>query len=535
MFTKGLELRSQCVKEKSGNSAAKVAATQTKLCVAFSGDIRSWGLMRVVTLLFIAALPAYASPTFPLKVSADHRYLVDQNNVPFFMLGDSSAQTFFSNLSTTDAGSVMADRASYGFNALWVHITISTAGPLYGRSNLSTYDGIAPFTGTCCGGTYDLSTPNSAYFARIDAMVQAAATLNMVVFLDIFENYSDLSVYEANGNTAVYNYGAYLGNRYKNFPNIVWIMGNDFQTWTTGLPNGTGSSSQAATDNGLAQAVMQGVLSADTNHLMTEELNYAVSGSTDDTLISPLASIYSSYTYYPTYGEVLAQYNASTVAPVIMIEGYYENNSYSNQTPASLNALGFRKQAYWTALSGGLGGFFHGNQSELPLVTPISGWQSSLDTTTATQMKYFAAFIDSFSWWNLAPDQKHVVVTAGYGTPTGVESGGGNGTGRIDTDAFVTTSYSSDGTLALAYDPSGTTLTVAMTKFGGSVTARWYDPSSNTYTAISGSPFANTGTHNFATPGNNSGGSTDWVLVLQSTSSAASPPAPPTGLTAIVN
>jgi len=38
------------------------------------------------------------------------------------------------------------------------------------------------------------------------------------------------------------------------------------------------------------------------------------------------------------------------------------------------------------------------------------------------------------------------------------------------------------------------------------VTARWFDPTSGTFTAISGSPFANTGSHNFTTPGNNSNG-----------------------------
>lgn len=186
---------------------------------------------------------------------------------------------------------MLADRASFGFNALWAHITISNE--LYGRSDMSTYDGIEPFTGTISGGSYDLSLPNSAYFARIDAMVNAAAAQNMVVLLDIFENYSDLAIYRANGSTAVNAYGQYLGNRYKNFPNIIWITGNDFETWATGFPGGTSSSSQAAMDNGLAQAIMQGVLAADPNHLMTDELNYNISGSTDDSLLSPLLTVYS--------------------------------------------------------------------------------------------------------------------------------------------------------------------------------------------------------------------------------------------------
>jgi Protein of unknown function (DUF4038) len=159
--------------------------------------------------------------------------------------------------------------------------------------------------------------------------------------------------------------------------------------------------------------------------------------------------------------------------PVIMVEGYYENNTYGNLTPTSLNNLGFRKQAYWTALWGGLGGFFHGNQSEFALSSPLSGsWQTPLDTTTATQMKYFASFLQSFNWWNLVPDQTHVVVSSGYGTATGVESGSGFGTGRVDMDNFVTTSRTTDGSLILAYAPVSTTLTVDMTKLNSPATAQ---------------------------------------------------------------
>ena len=54
-----------------------------------------------------------------------------------------------------------------------------------------------------------------------------------------------------------------------------------------------------------------------------------------------------------------------------------------------------------------------------------------------------------------------------------------------------------------------------MSKLSGTVTARWYDPTAGTFTDISGSPFANSGSHNFTTPGNNADGDEDWVLVLE--------------------
>jgi hypothetical protein len=65
-------------------------------------------------------------------------------------------------------------------------------------------------------------------------------------------------------------YGQFLGNRYKDSPNIIWNLGNDFQNWAT------------ATNDSVILAIADGIKSVDTNHLMTIELNYLVSESLDD-------------------------------------------------------------------------------------------------------------------------------------------------------------------------------------------------------------------------------------------------------------
>lgn len=45
--------------------------------------------------------------------------------------------------------------------------------------------------------------------------------------------------------------------------------------------------------------------------------------------------------------------------------------------------------------------------------------------------------------------------------------------------------------------------------------ARWFNPTDGKYRAIDGSPFANRGLRDFATPGDNGTGANDWVLVLE--------------------
>src|SRR5258708_24327074 len=87
---------------------------------------------------FFSGQPGDPTAAFPLRVSANQRYLVDQNNVPFFIAGD-SPQNMFLALSEAEADSFMANRQTVGFNTLW--LMVITLYP-----NAVTYDGIPPFT-----------------------------------------------------------------------------------------------------------------------------------------------------------------------------------------------------------------------------------------------------------------------------------------------------------------------------------------------------------------------------------------------------
>ena len=162
-----------------------------------------------------------------------------------------------------------------------------------------------------------------------------------------------------------------------------------------------------------------------------------------------------------------------------------------------------RSIAYQTMLAGGLGGYMYGsNYYDLH-----SGWETGIDSPGVTYLGYWRSLFAGLAWYNLVPDQTNTVVVAGYGTFTG-------NSGNIQTDNYVTTSSAADGSLIVSYCPVPSTITVDMTKMRGPVTAQWYDPTNCAFQVISGSPFPNTGTQNFTTPGPNSAGDSDWVLVL---------------------
>ena len=168
------------------------------------------------------AAPSNASlPAYPLKLSANHRYLVDQQNKPFLIAGD-SPQGLMGRLSEEEADRYFADRQAHGFNtAGW--IDVSCAGRDFPDNKTgSTPDGILPFTGYVAGGTdfthYDLSKPNETYFVRLDHMVQLAGKHGILVFIDPIETIGWLPTLRNNGLSAAFAYGQYLAVAIRAFP-----------------------------------------------------------------------------------------------------------------------------------------------------------------------------------------------------------------------------------------------------------------------------------------------------------------------------
>ena len=412
-------------------------------------------------------------------MSANGRYLVDQDDVPFLMIGD-SPQSLTVNLSEAEADAFFADRQAAGFNLVWVNLLCATYTG--GRADGSTYDGIVPFT-----TPNDLATPNDAFFTRVDHMLNLAAAHGIVVLLDPAETGSYLSVLDANGVAKARDYGRYLGTRYENFDNIVWMHGNDFQTWSN------------PSNDAVVQAVAHGIHDTDDRHIHTVELDYFVSGSLDDPTWAPLIELNASYTYFPTYAQVLADYNRPNALPTFLVEANYEfeHNAADLGTPQIL-----RRQEYWSMLSGAAGQLY-GNLWTWPFT---SGWQTHLDTPGSQQMANVRFLFQSRRWYDLIPDQTHSVVTAGYGTFSD--------SGALGDNDYLTAARTPDGALVMAYMPTRRTITVDMSQLAAPAIASWYDPSNGTFTAIAGSPLANTGTRDLTPPGNNADGDGDWVLVL---------------------
>ncbi|MGA2077677.1 MAG: DUF4038 domain-containing protein [Terriglobia bacterium] len=140
------------------------------------------------------------SPAYPLKVSPNGRYLVDQNNTPFLIVGD-TPQGLMSRLSETQADAYFANRQAHGFNTVgWVDVACAGHDFPAGTEG-RTPDGIRPFTGFIPGGTdythCDLTKPNEAYFDRLDHIIALAAKHGILPFIDPIETIGWLSTLDA--------------------------------------------------------------------------------------------------------------------------------------------------------------------------------------------------------------------------------------------------------------------------------------------------------------------------------------------------
>jgi Protein of unknown function (DUF4038)/Putative collagen-binding domain of a collagenase len=442
-----------------------------------------------------------AAPAYPLKLSANRRYLVGQNKVPFLLVGD-SPQGIMGRLTEEEADHYFANRQSHGFNTLgWVDV-LCAGRDFPDNIDAATPDGIRPFLGYLPGGNdyahYDLGKPNDAYFTRLDHIVALALKHGLFTFLDPAETNGWLPTLRKNGLTAAYAYGQYLGNRYKSFPNLGWLSGNDFITW------------KDPKDDALVQAVAKGIQSTDPGHLQTVELNYETSSSLDDPGWAPLISLNGTYTYSPTYMQMLRSYYQRPVIPVYLVEAHYDQENVGHPpdygTPPVL-----RREEYWTMLTGGTG-VFYGNFYTWSF---SPGWKYYIDTAGVAQLRIWKDFFSSLPWYELIPNLDHSTVTAGLGTYGSFKT-------PVSKSDFCTAAKTADGSFVVAYLPTARTITVNMAGCKAPVKAQWFDPTNGAYSPVSAAPLANRGMRQFTPPGNNRDGDTDWVLLLDASNSAIS-------------
>jgi hypothetical protein len=457
------------------------------------------------TSLASDSLPLTVTPVatrYPLKISSNGRYLVDRENKPFRIQGD-SAQSLMVNLTHAEAETYLSDRQAKGFNS----VNINLLEHKFGVKAPANRNGDAPFT-----RPGDFSTPNEAYFAFADSIIDLAASKGMLVSLAAMylgvnggdEGWWSALTNRANSQAVCYRFGQYVGNRYKNRPNILWVIGGDFTP-----PAGSEGETRL-------RKFMDGIKDAGATQLWAGDWK-APCISTDVRAFASSMDMNAVYTYGSSqndglsYIEASIAYQYSPPHPAYLKETGYEEE---NWIPGDRTSV--RKYEYWAVLGGATAGAFFGHRDiwEFATANWSSGffrehglWQKALNSAGTLDMMRLGLLLDAVPWYDLVPSG-----LAGSSPP--VTSGGGT-FGKQD---FVTATADPRGTTLVVYVPPAATsakIAINMKTFSGPASARWFDPTSGKYANVRGGPFANRGAADFIVPGVNSDGAKDWVLVLR--------------------
>lgn len=422
-----------------------------------------------------------------LKVTSDGHYLVHEDGTPFFFMADTAWQ-LFTRVNKENTEMYLENRRQKGYTVIQAVAMASFEG---------TYEENQYGQGAMINE--EVSQPNEEYYKHVDWVIKKAEEKGMIVALlpvwakhDITSdsgkfnpNYQNQGIEEAK--KKAFDFGLYLGKRYKDYRNIIWVLGGDtnppgfeeiYRSMAKGLDQG---------DNG--------------RHLMTYHPqymnNYFHQESWLDFNMAQTNHVFDS----PNYKDMLENYQLKPTKPTIDGEPRYEDIPH-DYDPSNERMTDFdvRQAQYWALFSGAFG-IVYGNNNVWQMYdskyTPWIGadifWYDALDCPGAIQMTYIRNLMESRPFLNRIPDQS--LITSSQ---------------RTDARHIVST-RSSDGSYAFVYSPYGGTFSVDMSKISGnSVTSHWFNPKTGEATLIGTYP--NDGTRRFKAPG--SGRGNDWVLVL---------------------
>lgn len=367
----------------------------------------------IFSLLAIQFLPAYnqeAVHTGPavdlnkgrLLVSENGRFLQFANGDPFFYLGE-TAWEFFHRLSYQEAEMFLENRREKGFTVIQAVILAEENGLIAPSVN-----GEVPLV------NLDLNKPNEKYFLFVDSLVELAASKGL--YLGLLPTWGDKVDKQWGQGPVIFNpenaydYGAFLGSRYKDHSNIIWINGGD---------------RQCKGNEEVWNALAMGIRSADSNHLMTYHPMGPGSSSEcfhqEEWLDFNMHQSGHGDRYIPNYRKVRADYALSPPKPCMDAEPIYESHPFGwNPKNGIAGDDEVRRAAYW-ALFSGAHGHSYGNhciwqfysEKVKPVNYPPMQWFEALDLPGAWDMIHVRRLMESRPMLQRYPDQSMIFGNAG--------------------------------------------------------------------------------------------------------------------------
>jgi hypothetical protein len=454
---------------------------------------QKWAAWCASLALAMALSATGYAETQRLEVSGNQRFLVKENGTPFFWLGDTNWRLY--KLTQGEIDTYLANRAQKKFTVIQgCVLLISDSDP----------DAYNPYGQT----NNDPNNPNEAWFEHIDYIVDKADELGLYMALVVTWGYNwdhfgdDQETREDNARA----FGEWLGDRYKNRDNIIWIVAGEFAV------DGLGSNVTSVWKQ-LGKGLKEG---SNGHHLVTVHGSYQ-EGTQSSSVAFQNATwldfnmIQSSQSGFDGQGSknwklVTTDYKKNPKKPTLDGEAHYENLW-------GWDAFGVRRRAYWSVFAGGFGytygcnGVFQSYRGGADDAegAPQATWDQSLSTEGAGDMKFLRRLMESRPMLHRVPSQSMLATEAGSGLE------------------HIQVTRDSNDRFAMIYVPApNKTFSVDLTRISGSTAKAWWYNPRNGNASLIGS-YSTNQIKEFTTPSSG----TDWVLVIDDKSKGY--PAPGNG------
>lgn len=431
-----------------------------------------------------------------LKVSENKHFLQFEDGTPFFYLGDTGWELFH-RLNKEETEKYLENRRAKGFTVIQA-VALAELNGL----NAPNAEGNKPLINN------NPLTPNEKYFEHVDWVIKKAEEKG--IFIGLLPTWGDKWNKKWGEGPEIFNpenaktYGKFIGLRYRNSPNIIWILGGDrpveveiqrqvIVAMAEGIREGDGGkhliSFHPTGGNGSSQYF---------HNELWLDFNMRQNGH--------------SQSYTERYYMTSEDYRLEPAKPVIDAEPIYEDHpvNFNPDQNGHSTATDVRRPLYWDLFSGAFGHTYgHHSVWQMwslerdPINRPLMPWYEAIDQQGAGQMMYGRLLMESRPFLTRIPDNSIII------TDKIASSVPGNGSYR-----FVATRDEA-GTYAMIYVPVGRKFSVRMDAIKGKeVIAWWFNPRNGDAKEIG--KYSNTGTQTFIAPA--PGENLDWILVLDDAS-----------------
>jgi hypothetical protein len=473
----------------------------------------------LIALALIVATPIESRATLqkqpqPLKVSPNGRYLVKADGTPFFWLGD-TAWGLFGKASREDQPNqpsverYFKNRQEKGFNVI--------QAVLVGEDGTSNYYKQTAFVDGDYRRPNIVDGENNDFWDMADYLIDQAATHNLyVALLPVWINVITPEHPMLNNPQIGYDYGYFLGRRYRNRTNIIWIMGGDPYLDNRDVDNPKVLKLVRAMAEGVTDGVKGRKAYDNRADYSAVLMSYHPAGGGRSSSMYLHNEPWLDFNMIQTtsrrsfinWFNVSEDYRKRPAKPTLESEVTYETSfsldkEYETPEPR-ITDWDVRRAAYWSVFTGGFG-FSYGHRNFIRWV--LKGeqyprgadkpWYESLDAPGSFQMTHLKTLMESRPMLNRIPDQS--LVYAGIR--------GGND--------YVVATRASDGSYGMLYFPTGGSVIVRLDWLSGkSFKAWWFNPKEGTVQEAGEFPAMNRMRFTPPTKGEHQ----DWVLILDDTS-----------------